>query len=387
MASDHSFGSNELTPDFVRSKTFTEQDGMIPAADVRQFLENVASALEVFLAGDAQLALRREFARNAEIAQQVLDAGQSAAEQLRRQAADDARNAIEGARASTAQMRAEMEQEIAQSQHQVTEVRARLMDDLRDLHDRIGASLYRFERAIDESGVVAPQEPVSPVSAPSVSEEPYTYAPAPVESDFKVEFDPIPEPDSSSEPSVSAEPSGTLPPAYTQLPDPFAVEEDEPLEPGEPLVDLRSMQEPGDEPSPATSDSWLSMPTEQPDPAPNNELDDDARAEALLAEAEAATSATPAPVDDWLNPAPEVQQPSAPEAATPPAAPTSPDTAQAESSVEPEASADALAVRKLILESIASGQPRDAIEAYLRDHMGFHEPAPLVDAALNAGNI
>ncbi|MCW2927979.1 MAG: hypothetical protein JWM86_1947, partial [Thermoleophilia bacterium] len=47
-------------------------------------------------------------------------------------------------------------------------------------------------------------------------------------------------------------------------------------------------------------------------------------------------------------------------------------------------SADAAQVRQLILESLAAGQTREAIETYLRDTMGFVEPAALVDAAMGS---
>jgi hypothetical protein len=58
------------------------------------------------------------------------------------------------------------------------------------------------------------------------------------------------------------------------------------------------------------------------------------------------------------------------------------DPASAPAAAAPAASPDAMAVRQLILESISAGQTRDAIEAYLRDNMGFVEPGALIDAAL-----
>jgi DivIVA domain-containing protein len=79
VASDNVFGSDELSPELVRSASFTEQEGRYDAAEVRTFLDRIASSLEVYLSTDAASALRAEFARNASIAQQVLDAGQTAA--------------------------------------------------------------------------------------------------------------------------------------------------------------------------------------------------------------------------------------------------------------------------------------------------------------------
>ncbi|MCW2924206.1 MAG: hypothetical protein JWM98_1610, partial [Thermoleophilia bacterium] len=66
-------------------------------------------------------------------------------------------------------------------------------------------------------------------------------------------------------------------------------------------------------------------------------------------------------------------------AEAPPAPATAPPAAPSA-----DASADAVAVRQLILNSLSEGHPREAVEAYLRDHMGLMEPAVLVDAALNA---
>ncbi|MCW2925056.1 MAG: hypothetical protein JWM98_2460, partial [Thermoleophilia bacterium] len=75
MTDQHVFGSGRLTPELLRSATFDEVDGRYDAGEVRTFLERAASALDVLMSEDAALALRAEFSRNAEIAQQVLDAG------------------------------------------------------------------------------------------------------------------------------------------------------------------------------------------------------------------------------------------------------------------------------------------------------------------------
>lgn len=480
MTTQDSFGSDELTPAFVRGATFTEVDGRFDADEVRTFLDRVASALDVFLSGDAQEALRKEFARNAAIAQQVLDAGQNAAQQLRAQAADDAKRILDETREATDRLRGDVEGELEGSKRQVVEMRTRLMGDLRDLHDRIGASLYRFERAVEESPVeladttvpvaappaaaavpIATPEPEpepepaaepEPVSAPELAPAPAS-APEPA-MDAAPTLEPIPSADPievASDVDIPdvAPPAGAPEPAWTQLPsdawsdgpadapeaapelapipvddtvlvpDPFAVVEDEPLAPGQPLIDLREF---GSEPV--------------------GDVSDDERAAALLANlqdpaaglavqsviepspADAAPAAAPSPAEaaptvanettladsggDWLatgfdDPmgamSTEPLAPSAPPAAAAPAAVPAPSPPAAnyppqlgqEQPAPPAAppagapaaaSPDAMAVRQLILESFSAGQSREAIEAYLRDNMGFVEPSALIDAAL-----
>ena len=60
VTSDHVFGSDELTPELLRAATFAEVDGRVDAAEVRAFLDRVASSLEVFMSADAPTALRAE---------------------------------------------------------------------------------------------------------------------------------------------------------------------------------------------------------------------------------------------------------------------------------------------------------------------------------------
>ena len=479
MASDNVFGSDELSAELLRSATFTEHEGRYDAAEVRTFLDRVASSVEVFLSTDAHSALRAEFRRNAEIAQQVLEAGQNAAEQLRRQAAEQARQVLTDTQAATEHLRGEVEVEIQRSREQVEAMRAAFIQDLRDLYDRIGASLYRFERAAEESHV-------APISEPSRSEpaafQPEEPAPAPA-----AEFTPpvedvapilpeLPEPHpDAAPPPLGADgepelPEGAKPPAWQQLPpeawgagpagaedaatagadapqpiegvtstgpDEFTVIEDEPLAPGEPLVDLRDMQAGGAE--------FESSPTVS---AP------DAAAEVFSAESEPEAGAAPEPAADesasadagggWLEAADPMGETATPTEDTPVAEPVVAETiptdeadagswlvdapadiagtgdstlqhddALAEALIagspfgeedgataEPPADAppplpdpseplagaspDAVAVRQLVLDSLAAGQSRETIETYLRDHMGFMEPGSIVDAALSA---
>jgi len=423
--------------------SFEERGGMVDATEVRAFLAHVASALEVLQSGDAQQALRAEFARNAEIAQQVLDAGQNASEQLRRQAAADARRILEETRDATMSLRETVELEIDQSRDQVVAMRGQFIQDLRDLYDRIGASLYRFERAAEESHV----EPIA----------------APERRAFEAQSEPVleaaPEPLQDPEPMYVAEPvqdeqqipaqeiglhEGAQAPAWTQLPaeawsstegaaldaptpsnveDPFHVIEDEPLAPGEPLIDLRefateippehpagahvepemgegdlersedalggSWLEPAEPAVLATPEdladlggSWLGATEAAPEPAPAAAAEDgaeehpgDTSREDALAEAIIAGTPFPdaAPAEDEHAATATPQLPSLSPVPVPSPAPAA----------APDASPDALATRQLVLDALAAGQTRETIEAYLRDQLGMFDPGAFVDAALN----
>lgn len=467
MTSDHAFGSDELSPELLRSATFDEQDGRVDAAEVRQFLDRVASSLEVFMSQDAPTALRAEFSRNAEIAQQVLDAGQNAAEQLRRQAAEEAKRILDEAREATLGLRETVEGEIEQAREQVEAMRGTFIQDLRDLYDRIGASLYRFERAAEETGTTPIQEPSRAPQHEPRAEPARRATPDDVDQDRPAhdEAAPADEPAGTGEPEL---PEGAKPPAWRQLPpeawstpagelqpeavpaaaepaapvpepelppvasqaapaqptattappvaaaepepvapqagsDPFAVVEDEPLAPGEPLVDLRELAS-ANPPAPSSLDaenpatpppagqaggSWLDAPgtpatapaaTEQ-HPAADDGLGgswldasaappvadvarDDALAEALIAGTPAGQEAPAAPG-------------AVPAAATPP----SPQPGDATPAVQ-AASPDATAVRQQILDLLAAGHSRENVEAYLSQQLGLLNPGALVDAAL-----
>ncbi len=409
---EHVFGTSDLTPELVRGAKFDERDGRVDATEVRNFLDRVASSLEVFLAADARTALQAEFARNAEIAKQVLDAGQSAAEQLRRQAAEEAKRILDEARDATLGLRETVDDEIEQAREQVDALRGTFIQELRDLYDRIGASLYRFEKAVDESNPSPIREPRKSVgeqftelsaSVPGpVASPPLTPAPVPVPV-------PTPVPASAPTPPPAAPPvpmpddlklpDGAKPPAWQQLPaeaygeapapapapepapeqepasvtleDPFAVEEDEPLAPGEPLVDLREMSggvtlDPAEEPDAIDSGgSWLDLPSdgdadEASASAPDLEHDD-ALAEALISSAPPASQTIAAPV---LGEEP----PPVPSLSGTPA--------------HVDASADSLVIRTTILELSAAGHSREEIAGYLADQLHLREPNAIIDATL-----
>jgi hypothetical protein len=404
------FGSGDLTPDFVRSITFEEHDGRVDAAHVQLVLEQIASAMEVLQASDPEQALRREFARNAEIAQQVLDAGQAAGEQLRRQAAEEARAILDETRATTSHLRETVQRDIDTSQTQLEAMRGAFIQDLRDLYDRIGASLYRFERAAADGGVAPIHEPLAGIVEEVAAAE-VAAVEAPETHSFGDDpFAALP-PAEPTEPAAEVSPEQTAPaPAWTQLPsdawstpeggappnDPvaaFVVEEDEPLAPGEPLVDLRQFDDIVSDEAPVAPEahaeapvvdepvaaaepgefglSWLEEPVAQDPSETEAQLEnvvpdasvvaDNALAEALIA-------------GDGAEAEPAVAQ-AEPE---PPHEPTTIAGA-------PEASADAMAVRQLILDALASGQTRDSLEAYLRDQLGLIDPAVLIDSALGVG--
>lgn len=439
MSEESVFGSGELTPDLLRRVSFAEQDGRVDAEEVRTFLGNVASALEVLQSSDAQLALRAEFARNAEIAQQVLDAGQAAARQLRDQAAAEAHRIIDETRDATVGLREQVGRELDSSRSQVEELRGQFIQDLRDLYDRIGASLYRFERAADGdlgAPITAPQEQAAP--APSEAHEP-THVP----SGFLIEAE-LPEEAAAGSTDVPADPlappgvalpEGAKPPAWQQLPAEAwePVVEDEPLAPGEPLVDLSAgfgaatelggswLEAPTDdppvpEPAPdaapevslgaapdpfgetSTGGSWLDTMVEEAAPqepgAADTNARDDALAEALIqgmqpgaAADVAAPAPSPSPGADRTAGA-ALEPAGAEPAAAPPVeavqAPSAPLAAAQVAGEATDASPDAVAVRQLILDSLANGQTRETLEAHLRERLGLLEPGALIDAALNA---
>lgn len=386
MTNDHVFGSDQLTPELLRSAQFDELDGRVDAAQVREYLERVASSLEVFMSGDAPTALRAEFSRNAEIAQQILDAGQNASEQLRRQAAEEAKRILDEAREATLGLRETVEAEIGQARTQVEAMRGTFIQDLRDLYDRIGASLYRFERAAEDSAVAPIDEPERAAPAPTPEPAPalVTETLSTAATDLETETDqdikppawrqlpaeawsggePAAEPAAEPEPAPAPAPAPEPELAPAPAPEPvlesplapatdpaaaFQVVEDEPLAPGEPLVDLNDL-----------GGSWLEPAAEAPTPAPEPVPDiahDDALAEALIGGVEA-----PAPI--------------------PPHVPTEAPADASAPLVTEQASPDAVAVRQQILDLLAAGQSRESVEAYLSNQLGLLNPGALVDAAL-----
>ncbi|MCB0879758.1 MAG: hypothetical protein KDC46_12370, partial [Thermoleophilia bacterium] len=258
MTSDHAFGSNELTPDLLRGVQFEERDGMIPAGEVRTFLENAASALDVLLSQDGITAMKREIDRSADIATQVLDAGQTAAEQLRRQAAEEAKRILDEARDATLGLRETVDAEIEQAREQVEAMRGTFIQDLRDLYDRIGASLYRFERAAEESAVAPIKEPARDLAAgsgsgidagtpPRAGSQSATPAHA---SDARV-IDAADSTTGDVDQDAADLPEGAKPPAWRQLPAEAWSAADDAEPAAEPLTNVEPEAEPAIEPAAA----------------------------------------------------------------------------------------------------------------------------------------
>lgn len=143
----HIHGSGDLTPDVIRGKRFTLHDGRYDPEQVHEFLEQVASAMHVLQAPDTVQAMRRELQRNADISSRMVLAAQESADMLRNQAAEDARAVLDDTRRLAEQLRDRSRDEVERSRAHIDELRRTFVEELRDMYDRIGASLYRFESA------------------------------------------------------------------------------------------------------------------------------------------------------------------------------------------------------------------------------------------------
>jgi len=146
------YGSQQLSPAVIRNFRFPGADprsggqGYSPAA-VHEFLEQVASAMEVLGSSDSASAIRRELERSSEISARMVLAGHETAERLRQQAASDAQAIIEDAKRLTEALRDAARNETEHAREHVEQLRGSFIEELRDMYDRIGATLYRFETA------------------------------------------------------------------------------------------------------------------------------------------------------------------------------------------------------------------------------------------------
>jgi hypothetical protein len=175
------YGTVQLTPEVIREMRFPAAHGAgYDPGSVHEFLFQVAGALEVLHANDVVQAMRRELQRNTEISSRMVLAGQETAERLREQAASDARSILEDTRQLAEQMRDAARAEVEQSRAHIEHMRATFTGELRDMYDRIGATLYRFESAHRH----APNSPEAvqaawgqPATAPApAAGDPYAYA-------------------------------------------------------------------------------------------------------------------------------------------------------------------------------------------------------------------
>jgi hypothetical protein len=396
--SGSAYGSGDLTPDAIRTARFTLHDGRYDPSDVHEFLEQVASAMEVLSSTSAAQAMRRELQRNAEISSRVVLAGQDTAERLRQQAAEDARTIIEDTKRLAEQLRDASREELGHTREHIESLRVAFIDEMRDMYDRVGATLYRFERA-GGNAEDAPSGGAQTDEAPAKKEQlPPAWtqlesAPAPsVVDDAARQIHPIHTEDLAanepvSGPEILAEAaSQEIETELVQLDEPPALDGgswlDGPTEPEqptaaapaepEPLVDLRAIQAQIDaaaaEMSAAPAPSAEALEAEVPpvvESAAGEPVTDDDRVEQLLAG-----------TDDLLGAGMATESPSLPE---PPA--LAHDAAPAS-----QALPDVDALRAFVLQSIADGQPQEAIAQYLHDTYGMDDPAGFIGATLSSAS-
>lgn len=378
-----------MTPELLRSIEFPrarDGEGLDPR-QVHEFLEQVASSLEVLGSMDVVQAMRKELVRNSEISSRVVLAGQETAERLRQQAADDARTIIEDTKAMAEQLRDAARAEVERTRSHVGELRAAFIDELRDLYDRIGATLYRFETASRAGAPVAAAPAGAPLAAPAVEQGPAVWDEselAPVAPEAIPEVASAP---AATEPAIAqsegwgdldawspeepAEPQERAP-AWTQLPtEAYATTSGE-----EPLVDLRPMQQAMEAEGQAGAEPQEAMQPGEPNP-----VEEDRRAEALLEGMDAVLGAADAPTQDASHAAPvEPHTPVEPHIPVEQHVPVEQHTPTAPHA--PAVAIDMDTLRAFVLQAIHDGQPREAVEAYLRDNFDVADPGPLITALL-----
>lgn len=245
-----SFASADLTPAQVRDATFsTVTDGGWHPGEVREFLDQVATALEVITSADLVDAIRSELRRSADISARIVQAGQETAERMKAEAHADAQELVKAAQAEAVTYRSQAQSDAASARTGMEEMRDRFLNELRDIYDRIGASLYRFERAVpaassEGSEIGAAHEAAADALSREASVlenivggEPYSQrATGPAGEWAGQTIDPayaLP----ASNPAGGSDPLS--PPGTVTFDDVLdQVEADEPLAEGEPLVDL-----------------------------------------------------------------------------------------------------------------------------------------------------
>lgn len=362
------FGSGDLSSARIRSMRFPTQGGGYDPAAVHEFLEQVASAVEVLTASDIAQGMRRELERSSEISSRMVLAGQEAAERLRQQAADDARTILEDTKQLAEKLRDAARDEVERTRAHVEEMRRTFTEELRDLYDRIGATLYRFENVQR----VESTEMAAEVSWPEVGGVEHAVAAPAVNAVASAPADVSPAP--SAPAGASAEHTdASLAPAWTQL-DPAAYVPPAGMTPApaEPLVDLTAFHEPEGDAS-DTMGGWLV--DDDADTAPAAEVsagagsfelppvpettDDNARAEALLANVGDVLAAAAPPEPQPLPSPPLLDQPAA-------------------------GGPDPMALQQFVLQSLHEGMDRSVIETWLADRYGIANPQAVVDAALQA---
>ncbi len=140
-------GTPDLTPERIRAQRFDLSDrGYAPAA-VDEYLEQVASAMEVLREQPGPMAVRAELERVSASTSRLVMAAQEAGERLQRQAAEEAEEILTDARSLATELRQRAQDESARTSRHVSDIRETFVQELRDLYDRVGATLYRLEQA------------------------------------------------------------------------------------------------------------------------------------------------------------------------------------------------------------------------------------------------
>lgn len=447
------YGSGDLTPATIRAMTFTTRPDGYSRNEVNEFLEQVASAMEVLSSSTVSEAMRKELQRHADISARVVLAAQDSAERLRAQAVEDAKAIIEDTKGLAEELRDRGKNETRRAQQHVEELRQAFVDELRDMYDRIGSALYRFEAArktLEEESVVDPAvQPQPPVSqhAELPTEPPPTTGHEEAEpvvdlrglQGFDESVEAPPPPEAPIEESIWAQP----PPAETvewkspaeveaaaaqwqpvaddvadvvaepqpepifespveQAPVEASVVFHEPAAIADPPIEISPVehaeavaQAPDDDNQPLgmptteglTAGGWLADApvdgtTVRTGPYVTMSDDegvvpdvsaDDARAEALITD-------SPLPPPPSLSPPPPQEPPAGDYYSAAPAAGTN-------NLDEPQAGPtdlDLETARRVVLESLGAGEPRQAIEEWLHTTLGIADASAFVDAALAA---
>ena len=417
-------GTADLTPHTVRGATFSMRGEGYAPEEVNEFLEQVASALHVLQGEPGPNAVQAELQRVSDLTQRIVLAAQETAQQLQEQGNRDAQKLVDQAQQLVVDLQHQASGETQRVERHIEELRTGFIEELRDMYDRIGAALYRFESASNVakrmSGGMQPTNVAAPDASPGL------------ESGHNVRTRVVvPAAGSHPEPAGAwGEPAPEMAEATDEdLPD-DTYDEDEPL------VDLRTlhqgeqaaeeaMQAPQPaaetlaaetagfteavaEQAPQEAGGWLmeSEPTAdtvaQPQPAPEQSAPTQsappqaaspegapaADAGWLIDETPAAAEAAPVPaaeagrdderaeamlgaMDSVLS---QVQEPGPPPLPDPPSL-----TPQEGGSPEFDA------VRQFILQSVHEGSSRDDIEAYLRDQLGMPDAGNVVDQIMGEG--
>lgn len=160
------YGSTELTPEVIRTRQFDVVPDGYSRVEVEEFLEQIASAIEVLTSSSVSEAMRRELQRNTDITARMVIAAQEAAERLRQQALDDAQLIIEDTKGIAEELRSRGRQETRLAHEHVEELRQAFVEELREMYERLGSALFRFDSAGAEGATGRPEPgTIDPIAA------------------------------------------------------------------------------------------------------------------------------------------------------------------------------------------------------------------------------